>query len=207
VEPSDWPLGLALSGPSGYPSRQLWGWEVVEMDRQATSDSRMMPVSEALEQMLQLVERVAMLHYHFASTLVSELGEERGRELVSRAIASYGREVGERQRRRLAEAGYEPSCENYRALPDLPPLPWTPEGMPTVRRGDLELKVCPLAKYWIEKGAEKLGRLYCHVDQAKFAAFDPECECRHPFNVLDGDDHCEIVARKRSEWETIDKAV
>ena len=63
------------------------------------------------------------------------------------------------------------------------------------------MPVCPLAKHWIEKGAQRLGRLYCYVDQAKYATFDPECECRHLRNVLDGDDRCEIVARKRSEWE------
>ncbi len=177
------------------------------MSQQDTSESGMMPISEALEQTLQVIERVAMLHYHFASTLVEELGEEKGRELVSRAIAAYGREIGERQRKRLVEAGYEPSCENYRLLPDLPPMPWTAEGMPSVRRGRRELKVCPLAKYWMERGAESLGRLYCHVDQAKFAAFDPDCECRHPANVLDGDDHCEIVARKKSEWARLDERV
>ncbi len=49
-------------------------------------ESRTLPESEALEQILVTVERLAMLHYHFAVTLVAELGEDRGRELVSRAI-------------------------------------------------------------------------------------------------------------------------
>jgi hypothetical protein len=53
----------------------------------------------------------------------------------------------------------------------------------------------------MERGAESLGRLYCYVDQAKFAAFDPECECRHLKNVLDGDETCEVVARKRWQWD------
>lgn len=165
-----------------------------------------MPVAEALQQVLIIVERLAMLHYHYASTLVAELGEERGRELVAKAIASYGREVGERQRRKVIEAGFEPSVENYKAVRDLPDMAWSPRGMPVVRLGERELQVCPLAKYWIERGAEDLGRLYCYVDQAKYAAFDPECECRHLKNVLDGDDGCQVVAKKRAEWEQLDRA-
>ena len=171
------------------------------MDERSKALPDKIPTEEALRQILVAVERIAMLHYHFANTLVAELGEERGRELIAKAIAAYGREVGERHRERIVEAGYEPSCEHYKALPDLPTLAWTPEGMPKIKRGDRELQVCPLAKYWIEKGAERLGRLYCYVDQAKYAAFDPDCECRHLQCVLDGDDSCKVVAKKRREWE------
>jgi hypothetical protein len=77
--------------------------------------------------------------------------------------------------------------------------------MPTLTIQGGERPVCPMAKYWIEREAADLGRLYCHVDQAKFAAFDPECECRHPQNVLDGDARCEIVAKKRAEWAETDR--
>ncbi|MHB0871146.1 MAG: L-2-amino-thiazoline-4-carboxylic acid hydrolase [Chloroflexota bacterium] len=167
-------------------------------------ESRTIPKGEALEQILVTVERLAMLHYHFAATLVAELGEDRGRELVARAIASYGREVGERHRRRVIEAGFEPSCENFKAVSDLPTLAWSPEGMPVAPVNGERRRVCPMAKYWIEKGAEELGRLYCGVDQAKYVAFDPECECRHLKNVLDGDEQCQVVAKKRSEWNNID---
>jgi hypothetical protein len=159
------------------------------------------PQTEALAQVLVTVERLAMLHYHYAATLVAELGEEKGKELVRRAIEAYGREVGERQHQRIIVAGHEPSCENYGLLPDLPRLAWSPEGMPLTEIGGRQVRVCPLAKYWLERGAADLGRLYCYVDQAKYAAFDPECECRHLKNVLDGDDTCLTVAKKREQWE------
>jgi len=164
-----------------------------------------MPTAEALEQIQVTVERLAMLYYHFAKAAVEELGEEQGKGLISRAIASYGQEVGERQRRKVGEAGYPLSCENFKAVSDLPTLAWSQEGMPTIVRDGREIKVCPLAKYWIEKGAVSLGRLYCHVDQAKYATFDPECECRHLANVLDGDDGCRVVAKKKAEWERMDR--
>lgn len=171
------------------------------MEHRTGGDAAAMPVSEALQQILITAERIAMLHYHFANTLVTELGEERGKELVRKAIAAYGTEVGERQRARVTAMGKAASCENYKAAPDLPALAWSPEGMPRIVRDGKEIAVCPLAKYWLERGAEELGRLYCFVDQAKFAAFDPACECRHLANVLDGDDHCSVVAKKQWEWD------
>ncbi len=169
---------------------------------EATADT--IPVSEAASQVLIMVERIAMVYYHFAQTLVNHLGEEKARELVTEAIASYGKEVGERQRERILAAGLEAECENYRAVPDLARLAWTPDYMPRLLINGEERPVCPLAKYWIDKGAADIGRLYCYVDQAKYAAFDPECECRHPRNVLDGDSECLIVAKKKSEWATTD---
>lgn len=170
------------------------------MQKQESAKSETIQVTEALQQILVTAERVAMLHYHYAATLIDQLGEEKGKALIAKAIAAYGREVGERHRQRGIEMGIEPVCKNYKAVPDLPSLAWSPEGMPVVYRNGKEIRVCPLAKYWIEKGAEKLGRLYCGVDQAKYAAFDPESECRHLRNVLDGDDCCEVVGKKRSEW-------
>ena len=166
------------------------------------------PVEEARKQILISVERLAMLYSHFAETLVSELGEERGKELIRKAIAAYGTEVGQRQRNRVTQAGRAASCENYKAVPDLPTLAWSPDGMPQIVRGGKKIAVCPLAKYWIERGATatELGRLYCYVDQAKYATFDPACECRHLENVLDGDDRCSVVAKKKSEWAELDGA-
>ena len=163
-----------------------------------------MPVSEARRQILTTVERLAMLYYHFADTLVRELGEERGTALIRKAIAAYGTEVGERQRLRVTQAGHAASCENYKTVADLPTLAWSPDGMPRIVRDGKEIAVCPLAKYWIEKGAAELGRLYCYVDQAKYSTFDPACECRHLDNVLDGDDCCSVVVKKKSEWAQLD---
>jgi len=173
------------------------------MEDQAADRSESIPRAEALAQILTSVERLAMLYYHFANTLVAELGEEKGKELIRKAIESYGTEVGERQRRRVTAAGYAASCENYKVLPDLPALAWSQEGMPKLVRQGKEISICPLAKYWMEKGAADLGRLYCHVDQAKYSTFDPECECRHLENVLDGDERCLIVIKKKSEWDEV----
>ncbi len=163
------------------------------------------PTSEAAAQVLTMVERIAMVYYHFAQTIINHLGEEEGRKLIAEAIASYGKEVGERQRQRVEALGLPADCENYRTVPDLARLAWTPEYMPKRVINGQERPVCPLANYWMDKDAANLGRLYCYVDQAKYKAFDPECECRHPKNVLDGDEECLVVAKKKSEWNDIDR--
>ncbi|MGI5835995.1 MAG: L-2-amino-thiazoline-4-carboxylic acid hydrolase [Chloroflexota bacterium] len=170
------------------------------MSNNGPTEPEFIPQEEALQQVLITVERLAMLYYHFANTLEKELGREKGRELVAKAIAAYGQEVGERHREKVIAAGYEPNCDNFKKVPDLPSLAWSLNGMPVMLIDGKEKPVCPLAKYWIEKGAAELGRLYCYVDQAKYTAFDPESECRHLKNVLDGDDCCQVVAKKRSEW-------
>ena len=149
------------------------------MEQQRADGNETIPKTEALAQILTSVERLAMLYYHFATTLVDELGEERGKALIRKAIEAYGTEVGERQRRRVTAAGYAASCENYKALPDLPAMAWSPEGMPRMMLHGKETPVCPLAKY---------------------STFDPECECRHLENVLDGDERCLIVTKKKREW-------
>jgi hypothetical protein len=176
------------------------------MEQETTSGSGRIPKAEVLAQILTSVERLAMLYYHFATTIINELGDEKGKVLIREAIDAYGREIGDRQRRRVTAAGYTASCENYKVLPDLPALAWSQEGMPRIVHRGKEIAICPLAKYWIEKGAADLGRLYCYVDQAKYSTFDPDCECRHLENVLDGDDRCSIVVKKKCDWSQPEQA-
>jgi hypothetical protein len=45
-------------------------------------------------------------------------------------------------------------------------------------------------------GEPALGRLYCYMDQSKYKAYNPELECVHVKNILDGDPYCELAVRK-----------
>lgn len=151
-------------------------------------------LEEARTQVQTLARRLAMLHYHYASVIIERMGEDEGRRLVAEAIRRYGTEVGARHRARIVAAGYEPSVENYGKLHDVPPL----FNLPASAAG--EGPACPVARYFREIGEEEIGRMYCYVDQAKYEAFDPECECRHSRNALDGDPACDIVAKKKRDW-------
>ena len=75
-------------------------------------------LADAREQVRRVCERLALLHYAFAKTLVDELGEEKGRQTAMNAIKLYSKMIGERVRDHVRTQDLEPSAENYRD--DLP---------------------------------------------------------------------------------------
>lgn len=153
---------------------------------------------EAEEDVLIMARRLAWLHQAYARTMVDQLGEEKAVPLIRQAIDAYGRRAGKLARRFVEERELPLTPENMGKSPDLPKLGWEKDNLkdqegrpvPVITR-------CPLAVEWQAMGEEKLGRLYCYVDQAKAEGFNPELICTHEQNVLDGDPVCQIVTRKR----------
>ncbi|MEW6080384.1 MAG: L-2-amino-thiazoline-4-carboxylic acid hydrolase [Bacillota bacterium] len=138
-----------------------------------------------------LAERLAMLYRHFAQAIVDELGEERGRALVSQAVTAYGQECGTKVRSKVGSMGEDLSIANYALGKDLPSVGWSLEvtrDEPGIR--EVKISRCPLAQYWIAQGCASLGRLYCLVDPSKYSAYKEGIQCSHPRNVLDGDEWC-----------------
>ncbi len=52
-------------------------------------------LEEAKEQVRRVCVRLGLLHLSFAKTLVEELGEKKGKELVLKVIKDYGIGIGE----------------------------------------------------------------------------------------------------------------
>ena len=157
----------------------------------------MLTQEEATRQVLSIVNRMALLHYSYAKTLIRELGARKGKEVTRKAIDFYGRQVGKQVRERTKAKGLQTLLENYQE--DLPLLGWNMEkvvvdGEPRVRIYD-----CNLAKAWNKLGAPGLGRLYCYMDQAKYTAYNPKLECVHAKNTLDGDPCCELAIRAKKK--------
>jgi len=157
----------------------------------------MLTQEEATRQVLSIVNRMALLHYSYAKTLIRELGARKGKEVTRKAIDFYGRQVGKQVREKTKAKGLQTLLENYQE--DLPLLGWNMEkvvvdGEPRVRIYD-----CNLAKAWNKLGAPGLGRLYCYMDQAKYTAYNPKLECVHAQNTLDGDPCCELAIRARKK--------
>ena len=140
-----------------------------------------------------MIRRIALLHYCFSKTLIEELGEEQGKELILKAIQSYGEKVGKKVKDETLAKGLDLFAENYQE--DLPSLGWEVERIVIEGEPRGRIHVCPLANVWKELGAPKIGRLYCYVDQAKYKTYNPELECIHLKNVLDGDPYCELAIR------------
>lgn len=151
---------------------------------------------EAFQQVKSMITRAALIHWAFSRTLIQELGEKKGKALAKKAIELYGKEVGKRVKEKTLAKGLPLTRENFQD--DLPNLGWGEREQVDVG-GEKRSRVytCHLAKVWQELGVPDLGRIYCFVDQAKYDAYNPELQCVHVKNVLDGDPYCELAIRPK----------
>ncbi len=148
-----------------------------------TGEDDRVPLSEASREVEVAMTRLALMHLSFSKTLIEELGEEKGKELVIKSIMEYGKLVGERVKR---------------GLPDLPKY--------GVYGECVEGRVydCILAKIFREYGEEDLGRLYCYIDSAKTMAADPYQKLIHKECAACGDDYCTFCSAPTTEKERQD---
>ena len=158
----------------------------------------MLTTEECTTEVRLMARRTALLFAAFAETLLDEFGEEQARRLISKAVWSYGQACGRAVRAEVERQGLEINQENYAKARDLPRLGWEGSSL-TTPEGEVHpiVTYCPLADVFKSLGPnmQKLGRLYCAVDQAKQQAYLPEMECIHVKNVLDGDAFCEFQYR------------
>ena len=128
---------------------------------------------------------------------LKELGEKKGKEVVAKAIDFYGEQVGKQVREKTLAKGLKNLLENYQE--DLPLLGWNIEKVVVDGEPRARIHACNLAKAWNDLGDPALGRLYCHMDQAKYTAYNPDLECVHVKNTLDGDPYCELAIRPKKK--------
>jgi len=166
------------------------------------------PFEEAKRAVESVSRRVALLHLSYAKTLIEALGEEKGNELIAKAIKDYGTRVGEKTKEEVLGQGLEPLPENFNtgksyAIPRF----GMHERTETVEiEGESRTRIygCVLAKVWQEYGEEKLGRLYCYMDVAKYMAYNPNYKLMHTKAIPDGADYCELTVRPTTERERKD---
>lgn len=173
--------------------------------KEQPSEKDMVLRETAEEDVSILTERIALLYYSFVQTLLDELGENQTEEITKKAIAAYGTICGARTAEKVLSQGLEPTLENYGRGKDLPSMGWKkgpfpiPEGLPEGTASKVEY--CPFAEHWKDLDFARWGRLYCGVDQAKYAAYGKGYRCVHDKNTLDGDGCCII----RTEKEGLNK--
>lgn len=176
----------------------------------ATNKEHIVSIEEATHAVEVTARRIALLHLAYARTLVQELGEKKGIELIARAIKDFGVKIGEKTREEVVAQRLKPTIENFGAGKSYAiPRFGMNDRAETVKVGDeLRTRVygCVLADVWKEYNEEKLGRLYCYVDPAKFMGYDPNYKQIHTQAVPDGDKHCEMAIRQTTEKERHDFA-
>jgi len=165
---------------------------------------------EAKQAVELTARRLGLLHLSFARTLVDELGEKKGKELIMKAIKDYGKRIGKKVREGVIKQGLAPIPENYgvgksRDLPEFGMHEDT-EGVEVGGEKRIRAYGCAMAKVWHEYGEDELGRLYCYVDPAKYMAFNPDFKLIHIKALPDGNEYCELTVRPTTEQEREDFA-
>ena len=163
-------------------------------------------LEEAKEQVRRVCRRLGLLHLSFTRTLVDELGEGRGKQLILKAIKDYGTRIGEEVKANVTAQGLENDPANYKE--DLP-LYGMHDGMEVIEvDGGKRMRAhnCVMGRLWNELGESALGRLYCYVDPAKYMAFNPNFKLVHTKALPDGDEYCEFAVRPTTKQERKDFA-
>ncbi len=154
---------------------------------------------EAAEEIETLSKRIALLHLSYAKTLTEELGEERGKQLILKAIKRYGKHIGEARREEIEEKGLEPKMENFSKGESLSIPPF---GMHSgVERDEDKMRAygCVMGEFWRDMGEEELGKLYCYVDPAKYLGYNEDLVQVHTKAMTAGDDCCEFEVEHSTE--------
>lgn len=152
---------------------------------------------EALRDIQRALHRGALLFYSFCETLIGEFGEEKGKEVIRKAVDDYGERIGREAQKKAQDKGLPLTPENFES--DLPGGAWKTEVVTVEGEERVRVHFCPLASEWMDWGDTEKARLYCYVDQAKMRAFNPDFEYVHLKNILDGDPYCELAIRRKKE--------
>ena len=158
---------------------------------------------------IELVSRrLGLLHLAFARTLMDEFGEEVGRRLVLKAIKRYGIMIGEEVKRAVQADGLPLTPDNYgvgkgRSLPEFG-MHERSEKLEVGGEKRSRAYGCVMAKVWKEYGEDKLGRLYCYVDPAKYMAYNPNYKLAHVTAIPDGSPYCEFCIKETTQQERDD---
>ena len=148
---------------------------------------------------------------------MNELGDKEGKRLVLKAIKDYGIRIGEKVKENVFAQGISNDQDNYKE--DLPLYGMRDRVEEVDVGGEKRIKAygCVMAKIWKELGEDKIGRLYCYVDPAKYMAYNPNFKLVHIKSIPDGDKHCEFTIKpttvqerkdffeKDEDWSYIDK--
>jgi hypothetical protein len=168
------------------------------------NQEELVSLEDAKEQVKKVCARLALLHLSFSRTLVEEFGEQKGKELILKAIKHYGIMVGNKAKEKANDARLNNSPNNYKG--DLPDYGMHDRVESTGSGEEKRTKAygCVMGEVWKELGEDKLGRLYCYVDPAKYMAFNPYFKLVHIKAITDGDDYCEFVVRPTTKKERED---
>ncbi len=142
-------------------------------------------LEECTKQVRRMGNLFGLLYYHFAKTIINELGDKRGKELILKAVYSYGVERGQVIREKVLAAGLDLTLENFFKFQRLPSLGWEAD--------EEGVTYCCYAEPWIQRDKQELGKLYCEIDFAKIEGYNPKIRMSRISTILDGEACCKYT--------------
>ena len=142
-----------------------------------------------------------MLYFHFAKVLVEELGEEKAKPLIQKAIFELAIDRSDQLREIAQKQGLPLIMETFMQISDLPMIGWVKE---------LGCSHCPYAETWFRyfdqyPWFKRISPLYCDViDTTNAENFTQNLSHKITENVLTGGNSCE---REYFQSEQVSKGV
>lgn len=145
---------------------------------------------DAVKEVRKACRQFAMLYFHFSKVLVEELGVERAKPLIQKAIFELAIDRSDKLREKAIKQGHKCTMDIFMEVTDLPMMGWVKE---------LGRNHCPYAEAWVKYYDEypwfrELAPLYCDViDTTNAENFTRAMSHKITENVLTGGDTCERV--------------
>jgi hypothetical protein len=156
---------------------------------------------DTVSEVRKACRQFAMMYFHFSKVLVDELGIEKAKPLIQKAIFELAIERSDELRKKAKVAGLPFSIETFMNITDLP-----------MTGGDKERgkNHCPYGEAWLKYYDEypwfkELAPLYCDViDTTNAENFTGKLSHKLTENVLTGGSSCE---REYFESEAVKKGI
>jgi hypothetical protein len=138
---------------------------------------KVVSLKEAKKEVGVAITRLALMHLAYSKTLIEELGDRHGEEIIIRSILEYGRRIAE-----IVKQGGQ----------DLPSYGVYSGEVYQDEEGKYNLTGCNLARIFKQFDELDLGRYYCYVDPAKSMASNLEKKLIHTSCEARGDSRCTL---------------
>jgi predicted ArsR family transcriptional regulator len=141
----------------------------------------------------------ALLFSWLSKALIEEVGEQRGKELVRKALRKYGEERGRRMALRAKGSGHDLDVANFFVYAEYRLVSGKMKAKVTEksRNFTLEASRCPWCDAWNESGLLPYGRLYClDIDEAVLRGFNPNLKMDIEGTLSNGAEKCKLVYRE-----------
>lgn len=140
----------------------------------------------------------ALLFASVTREVIAELGQDKGEELIKRAVESFGKERGKRIAARVAQKGKPLSLRNWIIYTDISGSNFPAKV--TFPEGDLEARVgtCSFMKAADQWGLREYASLYCrYADYAILDGYNPDVRLTLKSRHQTGNEYCTFRYRMK----------